>query len=389
MEIGEPGGFLVWLTDALDSVVRLGRTHLQESGAPRTDEDVFESVLPVVSKLVDHQGLAFMTVGSDGVEFDLSFVAQPARVAQIEGEVQHQISQGTFAWALYRSGPVIVPASAENEWLLLHVLETSSRVWGMFLAVLPPSSSFVPDVSEKLLSLVMSETAGMLERQRGTGSLWLRGMVDARTAALKRSEQAAREAARAKSASLVRIGHEVRTPLNGVVGMTNLLLESELSADQRAQAETIQESAHALLETINGVLEASRPDGRPAQLHVPPPSTEAVVFDQAAAGLMVGGDWELFSELIALFRDAWIPLQESVTTSLARGDMDQVAEAAHRIKGSASNVGAVGVRAAAERLEWKARVNDEAGAVQVWLVLDGEIERFLRAVTEAPTLERL
>ena len=57
---------------------------------------------------------------------------------------------------------------------------------------------------------------------------------------------------------LATMSHEMRTPLNGIIGMTGLLLDTDLSANQRAYAETLRESGAALLALINDILDYSK-----------------------------------------------------------------------------------------------------------------------------------
>ncbi|MDX1453814.1 MAG: histidine kinase dimerization/phospho-acceptor domain-containing protein, partial [Oleiphilaceae bacterium] len=62
----------------------------------------------------------------------------------------------------------------------------------------------------------------------------------------------------AKSQFLSKLSHELRTPMNGLLGFSALLVESRLSDEQREYAQTIQVSLESLLHVINDVLDLSR-----------------------------------------------------------------------------------------------------------------------------------
>jgi two-component system, sensor histidine kinase len=103
-------------------------------------------------------------------------------------------------------------------------------------------------VAERTVELVASNAAlkNEIEEHRGT------------VRELRAAQEAAQAASVAKSQFLANITHELRTPMNGILGMVDLLLSSDLECQLHQDLEIVKTSATALMSIINVLLDFSR-----------------------------------------------------------------------------------------------------------------------------------
>lgn len=96
---------------------------------------------------------------------------------------------------------------------------------------------------------------------------------------LEEAVRGADAANRAKSAFIANVSHEVRTPLNAIIGMAHILLRADLAKTQQAQVGKILQAGRVLLSIINDILDFSKVEAEQVVIEAIPIDLEQVLQD--------------------------------------------------------------------------------------------------------------
>ncbi len=156
--------------------------------------------------------------------------------AKLAGRPRHELLGSPKALKVIESGPVHIRLDGAR--LVDEAIETGTGVrwiaWIEAPARGPGGSPAVLRLGREVTDRVVSERA------------------------LEEARAKAEAASEAKSRFLATVSHEFRTPLNGILGMTDLILDTPLTAEQTTYAHAIKTSGEAFLSLIDEILDFSK-----------------------------------------------------------------------------------------------------------------------------------
>lgn len=229
-----------------------------QKGEPRP---VYEAALSTLERLIAFDAAGVAIFDNAMLNCTLNYWVPKDQRHVLTTEMEHLIQKGVFAWALKHNRCVCVPSALVGKLVILSVLSTRTNTYGMFLGIVDDVG--IADPYLKLISIILLECANTIENMMlyekvSTYSQGLERMVDERTRALKAAKEEAEQANKAKSEFTANISHEILTPLNGIIGLSHLALQTQLTSDQSDYLNKIQSSGRNLVVIIKDLLDFSR-----------------------------------------------------------------------------------------------------------------------------------
>ena len=254
-----------WFSSAMEMIASMGDIH---RSIPRsTDPDfIFGMSRRYLNQLLNLKSLAFFLIHEKDNSFYLANGESEEENGRFQVELDHQVENGTFAWALKQNRPLLVESELFKEKLFLHVLGTRSRIKGMVMGCLSRDISKISPGMGHLISIILHNTANALEN----GGLYkllseqnknLEEIVKARTLELEdKAFELKRNIQELKDFTFI-ASHDLQEPLRKVICFgERLRVNYQDMLDDRAKdyIKVMEKASQRMQKLIDGLLQLSR-----------------------------------------------------------------------------------------------------------------------------------